>query len=82
MMEIIKNIPVILWVYYGFLLVVMLIALIFLFKEKINEKYIKFFYPESIIKIFIHYPSGLYKKIYRIIQNQLYFKKKHSKINK
>lgn len=42
-------------------------VMIYLFREKLNEKFLKLTKPERVIKVVIHYPNGMYRNLWRVL---------------
>lgn len=55
------------WLYFALSIMGGMTVLIFWFREKVRRKYYELRFPEKLIKIVIHYKSGLFKIFWRII---------------
>ena len=55
------------WIYLLLSIISFIGVLIYINRERLKEYYIKWRFPEKVIKIIIHYPSGLYKRYWRLI---------------
>ena len=49
------------WLYFALSIMGGMTVLIFWFREKVRRKYYELRFPEKLIKIVIHYKSGLFK---------------------
>jgi len=56
-----------LWLYLFFSILMGILVTIFFFREKIKRKYYELRYPEKLIKVIVHYKSGMFKEYWRII---------------
>jgi len=55
------------WLYFFISLIMVSGALAYFYREKIRYKYYMFRFPEKLVKLIIHYKSGLYRIYWRII---------------
>jgi len=52
---------------------VIIIFLIWWYREKIRKKYYTLRFPEKLLKVIIHYPSSIYKEFWRVIPEENIF---------
>ena len=55
------------WAYFFFTLIFVTGVIIYFFRERIRGAYYKFRWPESTVRIIIHYPGRIYKRFWRLI---------------
>ena len=58
-----------LWIiFYFFLSIIFLLSVVsYFYKEKIKKKYYTLRYAEKVIKVVVHYETGIFKEYYKII---------------
>ena len=61
------------WLYFIINNVTVTGIMIYLFKEKVRKVYYQIKFPEKIIKVVIHYPTGMYRQFYRLIPEEKTF---------
>lgn len=65
------GIRVFIWVFLAVSFLMLIGILLYYFREKIQEKYIKYRFPEKVIKVIIHFPgSQYYKEYWRMIPDK------------
>lgn len=58
------------WAFFLLSLICGIIAILYWKREAIKEKYYKIRWPEKVIKVIIHYKTGLYKTYWRLIPDR------------
>lgn len=61
------------WMMFLGCVLALIIFLTYWFREKLRKKYYTFRFPEKLLKVIIHYPSGLFKEFWRVIPNEKMF---------
>jgi hypothetical protein len=67
------GIHIFIWVYFLISILAFIGVLIYWQREKIKENYYKWRFPEKLLKVIIHYPSGLYRIFFRLIPTDSFF---------
>lgn len=62
------------WIYFFFSILAGLSVLIYFKREQIKGKYYQIRYPEKLLKVYIHYKTGLYNIYWRLIPDKRFYR--------
>lgn len=69
------GVRVFIWLFFAVAVFLFCFVVLYFFREKLNEKYLKMRWPERVVKVVIHYPgSQYYMEFWRLIPDREDFK--------